>query len=135
MTARLSRCRKGCNQAQQLLTDHAGEANPPRVIVVFLRDAGVGRPTPSGPPSMARSSMPLNESLRRHLRLTRGWHTMCTLVRCAAPAHEVQLGRGTDISLGTSEAESMTKFWHKQRRPLGNQRGFTLIELMIVVAI
>ena len=29
----------------------------------------------------------------------------------------------------------MTKFWHKQRRPLGNQRGFTLIELMIVVAI
>jgi type II secretion system protein G len=33
------------------------------------------------------------------------------------------------------EAESMTKFWHKQRRPLGNQRGFTLIELMIVVAI
>jgi type IV pilus assembly protein PilA len=33
------------------------------------------------------------------------------------------------------EAESMTKFSHKQRRPLGNQRGFTLIELMIVVAI
>ena len=29
----------------------------------------------------------------------------------------------------------MMKFWHKQRRPLGNQRGFTLIELMIVVAI
>jgi type II secretion system protein G len=29
----------------------------------------------------------------------------------------------------------MRKFWHKQRRPLGNQRGFTLIELMIVVAI
>ena len=29
----------------------------------------------------------------------------------------------------------MTKFWYKQRRPLGNQRGFTLIELMIVVAI
>ena len=29
----------------------------------------------------------------------------------------------------------MTKLWHKQRRPLGNQRGFTLIELMIVVAI
>jgi len=33
------------------------------------------------------------------------------------------------------EAESMTKFWYKQHRPLGNQRGFTLIELMIVVAI
>jgi type IV pilus assembly protein PilA len=29
----------------------------------------------------------------------------------------------------------MIKFWHKQRRSLGNQRGFTLIELMIVVAI
>jgi type II secretion system protein G len=29
----------------------------------------------------------------------------------------------------------MTKLWHKQHRPLGNQRGFTLIELMIVVAI
>ena len=29
----------------------------------------------------------------------------------------------------------MTKFWNKQRRLLGNQRGFTLIELMIVVAI
>jgi type II secretion system protein G len=29
----------------------------------------------------------------------------------------------------------MTKFWHKQHRILGNQRGFTLIELMIVVAI
>ena len=29
----------------------------------------------------------------------------------------------------------MMKFWHKQRRSLGNQRGFTLIELMIVVAI
>jgi type II secretion system protein G len=29
----------------------------------------------------------------------------------------------------------MTKFLHKQHRLLGNQRGFTLIELMIVVAI
>ena len=29
----------------------------------------------------------------------------------------------------------MLKFWHKQHRLLGNQRGFTLIELMIVVAI
>ena len=29
----------------------------------------------------------------------------------------------------------MTKLWHKQHRLLGNQRGFTLIELMIVVAI
>jgi type IV pilus assembly protein PilA len=27
------------------------------------------------------------------------------------------------------------RFWHKKRRALGNQRGFTLIELMIVVAI
>jgi type IV pilus assembly protein PilA len=29
----------------------------------------------------------------------------------------------------------MTKFWNKQGRLLGSQRGFTLIELMIVVAI
>ena len=29
----------------------------------------------------------------------------------------------------------MMKFWSKQHRPLSNQRGFTLIELMIVVAI
>jgi len=29
----------------------------------------------------------------------------------------------------------MTKFLHRPRRLLGNQRGFTLIELMIVVAI
>jgi type II secretion system protein G len=29
----------------------------------------------------------------------------------------------------------MMKFWHKRRTLLGNQRGFTLIELMIVVAI
>ena len=29
----------------------------------------------------------------------------------------------------------MTKFWHRKRKALGNQRGFTLIELMIVVAI
>ena len=29
----------------------------------------------------------------------------------------------------------MISFWHKQRETLGNQRGFTLIELMIVVAI
>jgi len=29
----------------------------------------------------------------------------------------------------------MIQFWHKRRKMLGNQRGFTLIELMIVVAI
>src|SRR6266571_1286752 len=29
----------------------------------------------------------------------------------------------------------MMRFWHKKRTMLGNQRGFTLIELMIVVAI
>jgi type II secretion system protein G len=29
----------------------------------------------------------------------------------------------------------MTMFWKKKRKVLGNQRGFTLIELMIVVAI
>src|SRR6266436_6707748 len=29
----------------------------------------------------------------------------------------------------------MTRFWNKKRCTVGNQRGFTLIELMIVVAI
>jgi type II secretion system protein G len=29
----------------------------------------------------------------------------------------------------------MLKFWHPKRNTIGNQRGFTLIELMIVVAI
>ena len=29
----------------------------------------------------------------------------------------------------------MISLWHKKRTMLGNQRGFTLIELMIVVAI
>ena len=29
----------------------------------------------------------------------------------------------------------MLRFWHKRHLHLGNQRGFTLIELMIVVAI
>jgi prepilin-type N-terminal cleavage/methylation domain-containing protein len=29
----------------------------------------------------------------------------------------------------------MLNFWNKKRKALGNQRGFTLIELMIVVAI
>jgi type II secretion system protein G len=29
----------------------------------------------------------------------------------------------------------MIRFWHTKRKGLGNQRGFTLIELMIVVAI
>ena len=29
----------------------------------------------------------------------------------------------------------MIRFWHTRRKMLGNQRGFTLIELMIVVAI
>src|SRR5437867_8771733 len=30
---------------------------------------------------------------------------------------------------------AMIRFWHTKRKALGNQRGFTLIELMIVVAI
>jgi len=34
-----------------------------------------------------------------------------------------------------SREEAMISFWHKKRETLGNQRGFTLIELMIVVAI
>src|SRR2546426_8871732 len=33
------------------------------------------------------------------------------------------------------EEGDMFNFWHKRRCTMGNQRGFTLIELMIVVAI
>src|SRR2546425_766434 len=33
------------------------------------------------------------------------------------------------------EGGTMTRFWNKKRCTVGNQRGFTLIELMIVVAI
>src|SRR2546425_8065068 len=33
------------------------------------------------------------------------------------------------------EGGTMTRFWNKKRCTIGNQRGFTLIELMIVVAI
>src|ERR1700716_2826232 len=44
-------------------------------------------------------------------------------------------GRGINISLATTEAESMTKFLRRRHKLLRNQRGFTLIELMIVVAI
>src|SRR5881397_2221412 len=38
---------------------------------------------------------------------------------------------------GTKRIEGghMLNFWHKRRCTMGNQRGFTLIELMIVVAI
>src|SRR5262245_59316629 len=38
-------------------------------------------------------------------------------------------------SVARSREEAMISFWHKKRETLGNQRGFTLIELMIVVAI
>src|SRR5499427_2380946 len=38
-------------------------------------------------------------------------------------------------SVAPSREEAMISFWHKKRETLGNQRGFTLIELMIVVAI
>src|SRR6267142_2200082 len=62
-------------------------------------------------------------------------------------AHDVQPGstvpagrhrplrRGTNISPGSTEAEFMTKFWNRRHKLLRQQRGFTLIELMIVVAI
>src|ERR1043166_7049125 len=33
------------------------------------------------------------------------------------------------------EGGAMVNFWHKRRCTMGDQRGFTLIELMIVVAI
>src|SRR5262245_8369173 len=35
----------------------------------------------------------------------------------------------------THRRDHMSSFWHKKRKTLSNQRGFTLIELMIVVAI
>jgi type IV pilus assembly protein PilA len=42
--------------------------------------------------------------------------------------HKINTCKGT-------EARYMTRFWHAKHKVLGNQRGFTLIELMIVVAI
>src|SRR6266481_6698617 len=36
---------------------------------------------------------------------------------------------------GQKERQPMLKVWHAKRKVFGNQRGFTLIELMIVVAI
>jgi len=36
---------------------------------------------------------------------------------------------------GIRKGECMTRFWYTKRAKFGNQRGFTLIELMIVVAI
>src|SRR6266851_9693833 len=65
------------------------------------------------------------------------------------PAHQpmpgilcaTSLPRGLSFSFGPYWPISkggnamMMKFWHKRKKGLGNQRGFTLIELMIVVAI
>src|SRR5438105_6567380 len=39
------------------------------------------------------------------------------------------------MELRTFKEERMLRFWSKRHLTLGNQRGFTLIELMIVVAI
>src|SRR2546421_10448422 len=36
---------------------------------------------------------------------------------------------------GIRKGECMTRFWYTKRAKFGNQRGFTLIELMIAVAI
>src|SRR5262249_58366616 len=45
-------------------------------------------------------------------------------------------GLSTALTTHTTRGISgMMSFWHKRRTVLGNQRGFTLIELMIVVAI
>ena len=54
--------------------------------------------------------------------------------RCPV-AHDLQRIQCKVLHFTYAEASYMTKLWHKQHRPLGNQRGFTLIELMIVVAI
>jgi type IV pilus assembly protein PilA len=52
----------------------------------------------------------------------------------AEPRAAAGVGNKTNKSIGT-EARYMTKFLHGKHKMLGNQRGFTLIELMIVVAI
>src|SRR2546427_7679833 len=41
----------------------------------------------------------------------------------------------TTLFRSVIEEGHMIRFWHKRRCTMGNQRGFTLIELMIVVAI
>jgi type II secretion system protein G len=65
-----------------------------------------------------------------------GWHMVCTFYRHDRPIREatpIGLAKN-NISTGT-EAEYMTKFWHGKHRMVGSEHGFTLIELMIVVAI
>src|SRR5690242_6350560 len=48
-------------------------------------------------------------------------------------ADAIQLPYSAERPPGFRRKRAMTKFWN--RKALGNQRGFTLIELMIVVAI
>src|SRR6266511_4656078 len=64
------------------------------------------------------------------LSTRRSWHRGCNFPssgKCtllwASRAHILNRGK------------TMTMFWKKKRKVAGNQRGFTLIELMIVVAI
>src|SRR5262250_1814969 len=51
------------------------------------------------------------------------WHRLCTA------------GCPRAIRSPVQRSELMLKVWHSKRTAIGNQRGFTLIELMIVVAI
>src|SRR5260370_15615906 len=60
------------------------------------------------------------------------WHPRCPLL---SPSMAISHS-GLRMGPLTQEGRTMiTRFWHKKRTALGTQRGFTLIELMIVVAI
>src|SRR6266481_4369029 len=68
------------------------------------------------------------------------WHPRCPLLSASmAIFHSgLRMGPLTQVRMGplTQEGRTMiTRFWHKKRTALGTQRGFTLIELMIVVAV
>jgi type II secretion system protein G len=50
-------------------------------------------------------------------------------------AKKASFHTGSDTAHTYKGEKAMISLWHKKRKVLGNQRGFTLIELMIVVAI
>src|SRR4030095_6903847 len=59
------------------------------------------------------------------------WHLGCNSYPRISPLNPIGPSDGPTYS---REKQMITKF-HRQRNALGNQRGLTLIELMIVVAI
>src|SRR5262245_1216604 len=58
------------------------------------------------------------------------WHRRCTRWP-ARLTNDSPLRCTSKLSGGSA----MMEFWRKKRRLIGNQQGFTLIELMIVIAI